>query len=223
MNMRNALRAGSVLAVLVAGSCAAPDDGRAHAGPRVNHPIVVGAQLPHAQARQFANRAAREDADKLAAFVRGLSRARQRRDQRRCSARARCSASVIDDVRRAARRSRRAALAHPGRPAQIKPMPMVASRSAISATRAHGALRQLVGGRGRHCGQSADARISAAPCSTISPRRSPIPAISWQPRGWIPPTRRRAMQSLNKYEQGQTTAGAENRGPIGRRFRRRLE
>jgi pilus assembly protein CpaD len=69
MNMRNALRAGSVLAVLVAGSCAAPDEAKLTQDPVVNHPIVVE---PSYRTLKLANSESlsREDTDKLTAFVR---------------------------------------------------------------------------------------------------------------------------------------------------------
>jgi pilus assembly protein CpaD len=69
MNMRNALRAGSVLAVFLAGSCAAPDNQpRLTQDPVVNHPITVE---PSYRSLKIADSEtlSREDADKLAAFA----------------------------------------------------------------------------------------------------------------------------------------------------------
>ena len=58
--------------------------------------------------------------------------------------------------------------------------------------------------------------ISAAPCSTTSPPRSPIRAISMQPAASAPPDATRRMQVFNNYEQGQTTAAAEDAGSVRR-------
>ncbi len=69
MNMRNALRAGSVLAVLLAGSCAAPDSqSRLTQDPALNHAITVE---PSYRSLKIANTdsMSRDDADKLAAFA----------------------------------------------------------------------------------------------------------------------------------------------------------
>src|SRR5579863_4675649 len=69
MNMRNALRAASVFTVLVAGSCAAPDNQPSMTqDPALNHPITVE---PSYRSLKIANSESisREDADKLSAFA----------------------------------------------------------------------------------------------------------------------------------------------------------
>ena len=85
----------------------------------------------------------------------------------------------------------------------------------ISYRGAHRSLRRLVGERRRHLRQSRRCRISAAPCSTISPRMVADPRdLDAAARHGAAGRRRGACTVIGKYEQGQTDQPQQDAGSV---------